>query len=108
VATLTRTDTGKLGSSASSQQQPSTDLPVFGEVTLDKSLFIVVPIVAAAVLGLVTSVYVLANSGDAFVDAMAAAANAVPQATEECRGLGSSQQEDLESLKVVMNAMAGK
>lgn len=107
LASLTRMDEETINA-------PRMQVPLWGELILDKSLFIFLPIAAFAIIGVLTSIYVALNSGDAFVDAMASSElvkslSTPPSATtaevEGCRGLCSSQEQDLEGLKVFMNSL---
>jgi hypothetical protein len=91
---------------------PKTNLPLLGEVTMDRSLFLIVPAALFTVLGVGASLLVLLSSGDAFVDAVqqtaAEASNMNPVAGDTCRGLCSSQEQDLESLRSFMQGLSGK
>jgi len=97
---------------------PTVSVPLIGELALDRSFFLFVPIATFAVLGVLTSVYVLINSGDAFVDAIAdstAEIFTIPASSSSpavdpgtCRGLCSSQEESLEGMRAFMNAISGK
>lgn len=91
----------------------TVQVPLWGELILDKSLFVLLPLAAFAVGGILLSLYILLNSGDAFVDALAE--NAVLQSTtptpattnaDSCRGLCSSQEQDLEGLRSYMSRFA--
>jgi hypothetical protein len=95
----------------------SIQVPLWGELILDKSLFVLLPIAAFGIGGFLLSLYVLLNSGDAFVSAVQE--NAVLQSTPPgavqagggdsgCRGLCSSQEQDLEGLKAYMSRFSPK
>lgn len=82
---------------------------------MDQNLFIVLPVVAFAVLGFFSFILVAANSGDAFVEALndwndtvLNPPPAVPLAPGECRGLCSSQEQDIEGLRSFMTGLGGK
>lgn len=98
-------------------------IPIWGELILDRSLFIFLPVALFAIGGIVTSLYILANSGDEFVNAINnnAILQSIPTfkppmsadslsdaATQGCRGLCSQQDADLESLSKFMNSISGK
>jgi len=96
----------------------TVQVPLWGELILDKSLFVLLPLAAFAIGGVLLSLYVLANSGDEFVAALQE--NAVLQSAspssgaaasvageEGCRGLCSSQAQDLEGLKAYMSGLPG-
>lgn len=90
---------------------PTKKLPLLGEVTMDRSLFVFVPVAAFAVIGILTSLYVAMNaSGDIFVQAAEAVNDSImaPKPVPDpnvCRGLCSTQEQDLEGLKTFMNAL---
>jgi hypothetical protein len=109
VASLTRSD------SAPDQDAPILKVPLLGEVTLDKTLFVLLPVVAFAVLGGLASIYVAANSGDAVSQAWDAYETAISSPAGSklvdpnvCRGLCSDQDRDLQGLANYMNNIAGK
>lgn len=104
LASLTRVDQA---TTDANKNTPVRKLPLLGEVTMDKSLFLVLPVAAFAVLGLVSSVFVAINSQDAFAEALAnnpVLQSAPPSDADGCRGICSSQGEDLENLRVFMNS----
>lgn len=109
VASLTRSD------SAPDQDAPILKVPLLGEVTLDKTLFVLLPVVAFAVLGGLASIYVAAISGDAVSQAWDAYETAISSPAGSklvdpnvCRGLCSDQDRDLQGLANYMNNIAGK
>lgn len=91
-------------------------VPIWGELILDRSLFILLPIAVFALGGIFLSLYVLVNSSDTFVDAVidTATKQSIPTSSsslqdgESCRGLCSSQSQDLEGLRSYMNRLGGK
>lgn len=93
---------------------PKVSVPLIGEVALDRSLFVFLPVAAFAVIGLITSIVVLVNSRDVFVDAIqqSTAEILTPSSTtidsSQCRGLCSQQDESLEEMRVFMNKFARK
>lgn len=89
----------------------TVQVPLFGELSLDQSLFILLPIVAFAILGIITSIVVLINSTDEFATAIqnqqvSASASAVDPST--CRGLCSNNNNDVDSLRQYMMGISGK
>ena len=48
----------------------TVQVPLWGELILDKSLFVLLPLAAFGIGGVLLSLYVLANSGDEFVAAL--------------------------------------
>ena len=94
---------------------PKKTFPLIGEVTMDRSLYLIVPAALFGALGLGASLLLLLNSGDAFVNAIGqsvAEASQSPVTTsvpvDGCRGLCSSQEADLEGLRAFMEGLAGK
>lgn len=93
---------------------PKVSVPLIGELALDRSLFVFLPVAAFAVLGLISSVVVLFNSRDVFVDAVqqSTAEILTPTTTvidpDACRGLCSQQEANLEDMRVFMNKFARK
>jgi hypothetical protein len=93
----------------------SIEIPIWGELILDRSLFVLLPIFVFAVGGVLLSVFVLVNSGDTFVDAIAEnsfqqglAPSTSSMHEEGCRGLCSSQAQDLEGLRTYMQRLGGR
>lgn len=89
---------------------PSVRIPLWGDLILDRSLFLLVPLVGFAVGGILLSLYILVNSGDAVAEAVAenARQQSIPTTVmnnnnNECRGLCSSQAKDLEGLRNYMS-----
>ncbi|CAB9529313.1 expressed unknown protein [Seminavis robusta] len=111
LASLTRVDPN---ASSSSAETPTTKIPLLGEVTMDKSLFVVLPTVAFAVLGFLLTFVVAYNSRDVFVNSIDAWNDSVMNPPSkvidpnECRGLCSTQEQDLEGLKSFMNGLGGQ
>jgi hypothetical protein len=115
LASLTRMD-------EETQNAPTIQIPVWGELILDRSLFVFLPVAAFAIIGFFTSLYVLINSGDDFDTAIDenAVLQSIPntftpplsvpsdEVVTGCRGLCSSQESDLEGLRSFMNSLAGK
>ena len=110
VASLTRMD-------EETANAKTMSVPLWGEVILDKSLFVFLPVAAFAILGLGLSVYIAFNSQDQLSQAV----EQVQQVTQDynlagakppeidpdaCRGICSSQQEDLQDLANFMGRLA--
>lgn len=99
---------------------PTLKLPLWGDIILDRSLFLFLPLAGFAILGFLLSIYILINSGDEFVNAITENAKVQSLTTlkpifssdgteiDTCRGLCSSQEQDLQNLKIYMNNLAGK
>ena len=108
LASLTRVDRQAMANT------PTTKVPILGEVTMDKSLFIVLPVVAFAILGFVATALVAFNSRDDFVQSITVWNDSVMNPTpkvfdpNECRGLCSSQEQDLVGLSNFMNGLGKK
>ena len=110
IASLTRTDNGP----TPSKGNPTINSPL-GEIQLDKSLYVLLPVVLFVFGGALLSIYVAANSGDALSQAwnVYEASISAPAGTkivdpDACRGLCSSQEADLQGLSDFMNGLAGK
>jgi hypothetical protein len=109
MASLTRVD-------SATANLPTRNIPFFGEVPVDGSLVVLVPAAVIAVLGLLMSVVVAVNSRDAIVATLAQVSDELSQTAiskssqtyddSVCRGICSTQQEDLEGLKTFMNRFA--
>jgi hypothetical protein len=96
---------------------PRTQVPLWGELILDRSLFVLLPVASFAVIGFLLSLYVGINAQDSFVDAWVEAArqqssvmDVVSSAADEsgCRGLCSNQEQDLQDLAVFMKSLRQK
>ena len=97
------------------QRAERMSVPMWGELVLDRSLFVFLPIAIFALGGILLSLYVLLNSSDTFVNAIidAATKQSIPTSSsfpdsDSCRGLCSSQSQDLEGLRSYMNRLGGK
>jgi hypothetical protein len=89
----------------------SIPVPLWGELILDRSLFVLLPVAAFGIGGFLLSIYVAMNSGDAFSNAFVDGdlARVVQESTpveNACRGLCSSQEDDLEGLRNFMSKFA--
>lgn len=91
---------------------PRTNIPVWGELILDKSLIVFLPVATFAIAGFFLSLYVASNAQDSFVDAWVDAARQQSMSTAAevdaaggCRGLCSNQEQDLEGLRAFMESL---
>ncbi|GKY93901.1 hypothetical protein MPSEU_000357000 [Mayamaea pseudoterrestris] len=109
VASLTRMDDETVNAKR-------TQIPLWGELILDKSLMVFLPVAAFAILGFALSVYLLINSQDVIVDTLTDVTSSssdylkgveAPIDDGTCRGLCGSQQESLESLRGFMTGLGG-
>lgn len=103
VASLTRMD-------QDTKDAPTMQVPIWGELILDRSLYLLVPAVLFAAIGFGMSLYIGLTSQDAVVAGLQQqAAESPEQATavvaEKCRGLCSNQREDLQDLSNFMNSL---
>lgn len=73
----------------------SVSIPVVGEFVLDKSLFVVLPIAAFGLIGILTSLYILLNSSDVSMEAINI--QTAPESTASCRGLCQADMTGLEN-----------
>lgn len=91
---------------------PTMNVPLWGELILDKSLFVFLPVAGFAIVGFFLSLYVALGAGDAFVALEEAATSGkkapIEQTAEGCRGICSSQDEDLEGLRKFMTGISGR
>jgi hypothetical protein len=101
---------------------PRTNVPLWGELILDRSLLVLLPVATFAVVGFFLSVYVGVNAQDTFVDALAETARqqssqlpGVPPPAggvvldeSACRGLCSNQEQDLQNLAGFMESLRRK
>jgi hypothetical protein len=88
-------------------------IPLWGDLILDQSLFVLLPITAFAVLGILTSILILINSTDDFATAiqdMRAAASAINVDDDGneplCRGLCTNPN-NVEGLRQYMMGISG-
>jgi hypothetical protein len=105
MASLTRID-------PSSADVPTKNVPFFGEIPVDGSLALLIPAAGIAVIGFVLSIVIAVQSSDEIVgllsqvsdDITSAAVSKSSQVYDDsvCRGICSSQQQDLEGLKSFM------
>lgn len=112
LASLTRTD-------PSAGNVKTVKAPLFGEVAIDGSLVVLVPAVVIGLVGFVMAFDLALNSRDAIVDSLsqlgddvtaaaAAKTNSLAPIDGSCRGICSTQETDLESLKTFMQGLSKK
>jgi hypothetical protein len=99
----------------SASATPTKKIPFFGEVPVDGSLGLLVPVSIIAVLGVVLSIVVGLQSQDLIAsafnqvsdDLVNSATNQANQVYDDdvCRGLCSSQETDLENLRSFMDGL---
>lgn len=105
IASLTRND--------ESTPIDTRPVPLFGEVAIDGSLVVLVPAAVISVLGFIFSIVVALNSGDSFVQELSEVdlpetKNNPTVVVEQCRGLCSSQDENLDGLRNFMESITKK
>jgi len=108
MATLTRVD-------PSVGTGPTRNVPLFGEVPVDGGLTVLVPAAVIAILGFLFSIVVAVNSADELVAALDNIADDIARTASEksnmvydenvCRGICSSQEEDLQGLANFMQSL---
>lgn len=106
VATLTRVD-------PEIANVPTRDIPLFGEVPVDGTLLLLVPVTLIAVLGLVLTIYIGYDSRDLIADEMEKITTVMSSppvkdtvVTSGCRGLCSDQAGQLEYMRGIMESLA--
>jgi hypothetical protein len=108
MATLTRMDPEAI-------RGPTRNVPLFGEVPVDGGLVVLVPAAVIALLGFILSIVVAVNSSDELVAALSNVADDIAQTASQktnmvydegvCRGICSSQEEDLQGLAKFMESL---
>ena len=108
MASLTRMDPG-------AADVPTKNLPLLGEVPVDGSLTLLVPAAVIAVLGFLLSIVVAFQSQDLIVQSLVQASEDIAQTASMktnmvyddnvCRGLCSSQEQDLDNLRNFMESL---
>lgn len=107
IASLTRND-------SDSANVPTRQVPLFGDVPADGNLALFIPTAAIGILGFLLSIVVAFNSRDVIVQAVSSVElpkmEYTPTIVDEgkCRGLCSSQEKDLDSLRNFMETMRRK
>lgn len=108
MASLTKSDpTASTG--------PTKNVPFFGEVAVDGGLTVLVPAAVIAILGFILSFVVAFNSSDEIVSSLLQVPDNISQTAttktnmvydeNACRGLCSSQEQDLEGLRSFMESL---
>jgi hypothetical protein len=105
IASLTRID------EPTPDNVPTVQAPLIGEIPADGNLALLVPAAAISVLGFIFSIVVAFNSRDAIVSEVSKVELPKMEYTptkvdpEKCRGLCSSQEEDLDGLRNFMESL---
>jgi len=108
IASLTRIDEG------TPANVPTRQVPLFGEVPADGNLALLVPAAAIGILGFIFSIVVAFSSRDAIVKEFSQVELPKMEYTPtkvvegECRGLCSSQDEDLDGLRNFMEGISNR
>ena len=97
-----------------SPESPTKNIPLFGEVPADGSALLIATVVFA-ILGFVYSIVVAVNSSDQIINSLSQATGSIAQTAANrsngvydenvCRGLCSSQQNDVDGLRNFMEAI---
>jgi hypothetical protein len=108
MATLTRMD-------PQPESSKTANLPFFGEVDVDGSLVVLIPVAVIAIGGFILSIIVAVNSQDQIMDQINQVTDSVTKTAvqkvnqqydpNECRGLCSNQQQDLDGLRSFMDGL---
>ena len=108
IASLTRID------EPTPNNVPMVQVPLFGEIPADGSLGLLAPAAAIGLLGFIFSIVVAFNSRDSIVEGFSSVElpkmEYTPTVVEDgkCRGLCSSQAEDLDGLRNFMESISRK
>ena len=108
MASLTRVD-------PSSADVPTKNIPLLGEIPVDGSLALLIPAAGIAVIGFILSIVIAVQSSDEIVGLLSQVSDGITQTAVRqsnqvyddgvCRGICSSQQQDLEGLKSFMEGL---
>ena len=108
VASLTRMDADMINT-------PTTKVPLLGEIPLDGSIVVLIPVALIAIVGFIMSINIAMNSQDLIsekIDEINAVLSAPPVkqtvVNEGCRGLCSDQDQQLDNMRGFMNSLAPK
>jgi hypothetical protein len=108
VASLTRMDADMINT-------PTTKVPLLGEIPLDGSIVVLIPVALIAIVGFIMSINIAMNSQDLIsekMDEINAVLSAPPVkqtvVNEGCRGLCSDQDQQLDNMRGFMNSLAPK
>ncbi len=109
MASLTRDDSNPDG------DQPTQTVPIFGEIPADGTMMLLAPAVVFAVLGFLFSFVIAFNSADQIVDSIAQTGESIAQTAQNrnnkvydknvCRGLCSTQEQDVDGMRNFMEAI---
>ena len=98
--------------------QDTQNIPLFGEIPKDGSLFLLVPATVFAVLGFGLSIVIAFKSTDQIAGTFSTVADSVVQSAKNqpnqvydantCRGLCSNQQDDIDGLRRFMESITKK
>jgi hypothetical protein len=108
IASLTRID------EPTPANVPMRSVPLFGEVPADGNLALLLPAAGIAILGFMFSIVVAFNAKDEIVSELSKVElpkmEYIPTVVEEgtCRGLCSSQEDDLDGLRTFMESISKK
>ncbi len=93
---------------------PTVQVPLFGEIPVDGNLALLIPAAAISILGLLFSIVVAFNARESIAQELSSVVlpkmQYTPTVVDEgkCRGLCSSQDEDLDGLRNFMESITGK
>ena len=99
VQSLTRMD-------ADTARAKTVQLPLWGELILDRSLYFLLPVAAFAVIGFILSIYIAITSSDDWAIPSEPLISSPVTQDKSCRGICSQPQQDLEDLRSFMNRFA--
>jgi hypothetical protein len=108
IASLTRID------EPTPNNVPMVQVPLFGEIPADGTLGLLAPAAATGILGFIFSIVVAFNARDSIVQGLSSVElpkmEYTPTVVEEgkCRGLCSSQAEDLDGLRNFMESISSR
>ncbi|KAG7356176.1 hypothetical protein IV203_000862 [Nitzschia inconspicua] len=108
MASLTRMD-------PSSVDVPTKNIPFLGEIPVDGSLALLIPAAGIAAVGFILSIVIAVRSSDEIVGLLSQVSDGINQAAvskssqvydeDLCRGICSSQQQDLDGLRSFMEGL---
>jgi len=109
IQSLTRND-------VDNSNKKMTNLPLLGEVPVDGSLVVLVPVAIIAIVGFIMSIQIGFQSKDAIMQQLDEINNTMSQPpvkmnvvpTSGCRGLCSDQGEQLDTMKTFMEGLSKK
>jgi hypothetical protein len=108
IASLTRMDADMVNT-------PTTKVPLLGEIPLDGSIVVLLPVALIAVVGFIMSINIAFNSADIISQKVDQVSNVLstPPAKKTvqydgCRGLCSDQDGQLDNMRIFMNSLAKK